>query len=82
MFRDGRSHGYGCSDTEGSAERTERRRDAAGDGQVPLRVIGQGQAYDYIIYMYNMTRCIDLAVAISGFRARPVTSHKVGRCVT
>lgn len=42
LFRDGRSHGDGCSNTEGSAERTEWRRDAAGDGKVPFCVFGQG----------------------------------------
>lgn len=40
--RDGRSHGYSHPDTERTAEWTERRGDAAGDGQVPLRVFGQG----------------------------------------
>lgn len=42
MYRDGCSHCDGCSYTEGSAERTEWRGDAAGDGQVPLCVSGQG----------------------------------------
>lgn len=42
VLRDGRSHCDGCANTERSAERTERRRDAAGDGQVPFCVFGQG----------------------------------------
>lgn len=51
VCRDGRSHSDGCSNTEGSAERTEWRRDAAGDGQVPFCVPGQG-----LIGYYN-TQC-------------------------
>lgn len=66
VFRDGRSHGDGCSNTEGSAERTEWRRDAAGDGQVPFCVFGQGLTR-LLLYMYNMAQCIDLAVAVNGF---------------
>lgn len=51
VFRDGHSHGDGCSNSEGSAERTQRRRDAAGDGQVPFCVLGQGLTWFIIIYV-------------------------------
>ncbi len=40
VFRYGRSHGDGGSNIKGSAERTEWRGDAAGDGQVPFCVFG------------------------------------------
>lgn len=42
VFRDGCAHGNSSSDTEGSAQRTQWRGDAAGDGAVPFCVFGQG----------------------------------------
>lgn len=42
VFRDGRANSNSRSDTQGSAERAERRGDTAGDGALPLCVFGQG----------------------------------------
>lgn len=42
VCRDGCSHSDGCTNTEGSAEWTEWRRNTAGDGQVPFCISGKG----------------------------------------
>lgn len=57
MLRDGRSHCDGRSNPERSAEWTQRRRDAAGDGQVPFCVFGQG--LPLVIISCNIAQCID-----------------------
>lgn len=42
VFRDGRANSNSRADTERSAERAERRGDAAGNGAIPVCVFGQG----------------------------------------
>lgn len=44
VSRDGRANSNCGPDTKGSTERTERRGDAAGDGALPLCVLGEGLA--------------------------------------
>lgn len=72
MSRDGRAHGDGGSDSEGSAEGTERRGDAAGDGEVPFRVLGQGLSW---LSVYRTAR--HNVLIVNGFLTRPVTVNKV-----
>lgn len=59
VFRDGRANSNGRSDTEGSAERAERRGDAAGDGALPLCVFGQGPTWLLFFFSYWVEQCID-----------------------
>lgn len=54
VCRDGCPHSDSSSDTEGSAEQAQWRRDTAGDGQVPFCVISQGLSV-IIMHTHGMT---------------------------
>lgn len=51
VFRDGGANSDSRSDTEGSAERAERRGDAAGNGAIPLCVFGQGLTQLLVLFV-------------------------------
>lgn len=59
VFRDGRANSNSRSDTQGSAERAERRGDTAGDGAIPLCVFGQGLTRLLFFFSYWVEQCID-----------------------